>query len=456
MMPGPEGPRAGEEVGPQVSLQLALPFSTISHADWVLSVHAWLQHGVPLLAEQAPRACPACGSDSRWPLFVSYDGYPFSECLDCGCWYVARQVDHAMFDRFFELCPAAHEIARKAFEKRASEENLSLDLRRIGAYLDTLITATGRVPGVLRYLDVGAGTGASLIAARDRGMAAIGVEVDPRALEIARSRGLDMRQDLSDGPFELISLWESLEHVSDPLAILRAAHELLAAGGLLAMTVPNRDSPMAALMRGDCSFLGGGTEGPGHINMYGSAQLERLFERTGFELVYLDGQYASNLLELAGYALGRHRGASSLLEAQRTEYNLSTPLATVLSGAGPAIALFEREARLAPVLFAVAARKSDLQAVAPVAARLAERLKISLAEQTTALSRGLEALEAEVSRRDEIIRTLQGEVNLRDEMLQRLQATANQLESRANELQAGLDQMQREAAKPTKKLRWWR
>jgi SAM-dependent methyltransferase len=414
------------DAGPQTPFELAVPFSTISHADWVVSVQTWLRYGVPLLGEQTARPCPACGAISHRPLFTSYDGYPFSECLDCSCWYVALRVDQALFDRFFALCPEAKEIARRSFDKRASQENLSLDLGRIGGYLDTLLQALEPGADGIRYLDIGAGTGSSLLAARERNVSAVGVEIDPRALEVALSRGVDIRipgNALPDGPFHLISLWESLEHISDPLATLLSAADRLAPGGLLAITVPNRDSPMAQLMRGDCEFMGGGTDSPGHINMFGIAQLERLFERAGFRLLDVDGQYGSNLLELAGYALGRHRGAASLLETERPKYNLASPLATVLASAGPAAALFEREARLAPILFAVAAREDDLQSVASVAAKLAEQRRVALST----------AFEGLMRRRDDLIQALQAEVSLRDEMLQKLQDTATDLQERLHQ-----------------------
>lgn len=405
-----------DDADAQTSLELVPPFSTISHADWARSVRFWLEHGTALLAEQPPRACPACGSAVHRLLFTSYDGYPFAECLDCGCWYVPRQVDQGLFDRFFEQFPQARANAQHGLDQRASSDNLTQDLERIGAYLDTLTASFEPEKAAIRYLDIGAGMGSSLIAARERGITAVGVEIDPNGVQVGLARGVDIRnpsQGLPEGPFDLISFWESLEHICDPLDAVATAARRLAPNGLLALTVPNLNSPMAQIMRGDAAFICGGSDGAGHINLFGPSQLQRLLERAGLELLGVDGQYASNVLELAGYLLGRHRGATSLLDGTPVQYQLPSALARSLMAAGPAMALAERNAGLTPILFAVAARKADFEQMAPVAARLAEHHKKALAAQAEAISRGLPDFPAQ-------IQTLQREIAIRDEWLERL------------------------------------
>lgn len=97
-----------------------------------------------------------------------------------------------------------------------------------------------------RSLDVGCGRGASLIGARAAGWEASGVE--PSA-EFARYARTTNRVDVlpvtlqeakfGDGVFDCVTMGAVLEHVYDPLDLLREAHRILVPSGLLYVGVPN-------------------------------------------------------------------------------------------------------------------------------------------------------------------------------------------------------------------------
>jgi SAM-dependent methyltransferase len=387
------------------------PFSTVEHESWSRLVHLWLQHGAPLLAGQEPRACPACGSSAARGLFTSHDGYPYNDCEDCGCWYVPRNIDPSLYERFFRHCPEAMTLAEAGFAKRASDENLTADLARIGAYLDLLLP---QLPdGYLRYLDIGAGTGSSLVAAREKGLDALGVEAAPQSFAVAGRRNvriLDAKDGLPEGPFGLISLWETLEHLDDPLAVLQAGRSALAPGGLVAITIPNLDSPLTRIMRGDCSFVGGGSDGPGHVNLFGPEQLRRLFDRAGLSLIHLDGRFGSNYFELAGYVLGRHRGAADLLKQCPIRTKLPASVLAFLNSLGPALTTLERATLLSPIVLAVACRQEDRKGLDAVEQAMAAQREHELSETTAQLESGIVDTEARVA-------SLQEEIAIRDRML---------------------------------------
>lgn len=400
------------------------PFSTVEHSVWAKLVRLWLEHGAPLLEGQAPRECPACGMASTRFLFMSHDGYPYNECLDCGCWYVPRRIDASLYARFYEACDEARLLADSGFTRRSSDENLAGDLERIGSYLDMLVPLLPVSKHKQRYLDIGAGTGTSLLAAQARSLDAVGLETAPRAFECAARRGvrmLDAARGFPAGPFELISLWETLEHLDDPLQTLRASASILAPHGMLAVTLPNLDSPPARIMRGDCSFLGGGSDGPGHINLFGSQQLERLFTRAGLSLLHIDGQYSTNFLELAGYLLGRHRGATDLLNGRRIQCQLPAVLVDILNSLGPALAILERQTLFSPILIAVACRRNDKLAMQSVADGLRATCERNIDEEEEKLRKGVTHIK-------DLAESLQREVIIRDKMLGDLQAVANEMQ----------------------------
>jgi 2-polyprenyl-6-hydroxyphenyl methylase/3-demethylubiquinone-9 3-methyltransferase len=105
-----------------------------------------------------------------------------------------------------------------------------------------------------RMLDVGCGTGFLLEQLARRGYRGVGIDLSPESVAIARRRLEDLgvadrvRVDVGsayeppEGPFDLVTLTDVLEHLEDPRACLRAIRERLAPAGLLVVSTPNRRS----------------------------------------------------------------------------------------------------------------------------------------------------------------------------------------------------------------------
>jgi SAM-dependent methyltransferase len=112
--------------------------------------------------------------------------------------------------------------------------------RAILAYLDRYVG-----PGKGRHvLDVGCGAGNMMHHLAHYG-AVVGVDNNPKPLEVARQRGLDVRQGsgdglpLSDAEFDLVSLLDTVEHVPAEGQVFSECNRVLKGpGGKLLVTVP--------------------------------------------------------------------------------------------------------------------------------------------------------------------------------------------------------------------------
>jgi 2-polyprenyl-3-methyl-5-hydroxy-6-metoxy-1,4-benzoquinol methylase len=91
------------------------------------------------------------------------------------------------------------------------------------------------------WLDVGAGNGAFVHTARAHGYAAFGLEPNAAAAARARAAGIPVSHGSwqhARGEWDLITLHDVLEHVTDPLACLRRLSRRLKPRGLLVVETP--------------------------------------------------------------------------------------------------------------------------------------------------------------------------------------------------------------------------
>ena len=139
-------------------------------------------------------------------------------------------------------------------------------------------------------LDVGCGSGSFLHLAASLGWRVKGVDNDPKAVEAARSTGLDVTTDtladLLQRPerFDAVTLSQVIEHLPDPQGVMTEVFSLLKPGGALFISTPNIDS------RGHRHFREHwrGLEVPRHLVLFTRRSLRRLLERVGFgELTFL-------------------------------------------------------------------------------------------------------------------------------------------------------------------------
>jgi 2-polyprenyl-3-methyl-5-hydroxy-6-metoxy-1,4-benzoquinol methylase len=160
-----------------------------------------------------------------------------------------------------------------------------------------LIEAHARKSGSL--LDVGCATGSFLSLARAKGWECRGVEVSPFAAARARERtGCEIFcGELEEAPFahdafDVITMWDLLEHLPDPLGGLEKARALLKPSGLLLVNTPNENSLLRQVARLLYRGSGGFITAPVnrlyhryHLYYFVAGALTALLQRAGFEVV---------------------------------------------------------------------------------------------------------------------------------------------------------------------------
>jgi SAM-dependent methyltransferase len=227
------------------------------------------------------RPCPTCGStDGRHEL--DKDHMQLLRCAGCDLVYVSPTFDEVHYREVY-ASPDYQEIVRDLGIKSHDYRVQRFGRERVALMAQHLDSATPT------YLDVGCSTGFVVEAARNAGWTAIGVDLNPSAIEFGRGRGLDLRvgamQDeaFEAESFDALSLFDVLEHLHDPARTVRDATRLLRRGGILFLYVPNYDSASRLLMGKDAHFIWP----THHLNYYTPATIRDFMRREGLETVYL-------------------------------------------------------------------------------------------------------------------------------------------------------------------------
>ena len=150
-----------------------------------------------------------------------------------------------------------------------------------------------------------------------------GLDASPRAVEKVRDDlGCDVHlgtlphPDLPPGSFDVITMWQSLEHVHRPLEVLRAAFELLRPGGRIIVAVPNYASLPAAWF-GDNWF---GLDLPRHLTHFTPDTLSSMLLASGFRVQSMRGLVHYHWLQTSAIRAAKAGAAGFLQRLLRVRF----------------------------------------------------------------------------------------------------------------------------------------
>ena len=232
--------------------------------------------------------CLACASTDvvRWAEArdVEYksvpDHFSYHRCRACE----ALSIDPVPADRLHEIYPSSYYSFRPPQRGLVYRIKDSLDRRWFRGI-------TRSLPGdTLAALDIGGGNGqqlGTLRSADPRIRRSVVVDFDENAESAARASGHEyVRGRIEDasvrGTFDVILLLNLIEHVSDPLAVLRKARTLLAPTGVLVIKTPNYRSLDARIFR---RMNWGGYHCPRHWVLFTRPSFERIAKAAGLRVV---------------------------------------------------------------------------------------------------------------------------------------------------------------------------
>lgn len=218
-------------------------------------------------------------------LFVK-DGFEIVKCSSCGLVFrynLPSQTELiGLYGNDYFVDNGANEGGQGYFDYLEDEAFHRLNARRRIIDIESLYPVRGAI------LDVGCAAGFFLDEARMRGWQVTGMEIAEVMAGWAKSNlGLKIvtesfqQADLAERSFDVITMWDYLEHSVDPLGDVEKSHNLLKKDGLLVISTGDISSLTAKIFGKRWHLLT-----PQHHNFYFSKNTLRSFaEKSGFQTI---------------------------------------------------------------------------------------------------------------------------------------------------------------------------
>jgi 2-polyprenyl-3-methyl-5-hydroxy-6-metoxy-1,4-benzoquinol methylase len=240
------------------------------------------------LKTKIEQQCPVCSSSKQevkfepWviendpaKLYGAASGIPGTQhlvtCLDCGMIYESPRYD-------------AKTIIQGYMASQEGDHDSQYHMR-VYSFLQALKKQTKRIPPPgSKVLDIGTAGGAFLDAAKQYGYDAYGMEPSEDLVERGKARGLKIEQgtieshDFETGSFDMVCLWDVIEHLPEPKAALVMIKKLLKPYGILLINFPDIGTTQAKLVGKKFWWILSV-----HLHHFTRKSIADICQRTGFE-----------------------------------------------------------------------------------------------------------------------------------------------------------------------------
>ena len=243
----------------------------------------------PRLLDTAERrkiaSCNLCEAVSHKP-FCPENGRGLVQCANCGLVFVAEQADpqelYALYgETYFQNAESA-EVGYTNYI--ADEGNIRQTARKRFAHIERFATKG-------RMIDIGCAMGFFVDEASKRGWQVEGLDISQFATEYVQKNfghqahyGSLLEVDLPKGAYELVTMWDVIEHVPDPQAYLMRVAELLKTGGVVELATPDVGS-LPAQLTGK-QWIGYKLSDE-HVYYFSVKTLSAMLDKAGFDVLHV-------------------------------------------------------------------------------------------------------------------------------------------------------------------------
>lgn len=225
------------------------------------------------------RPCNLCGEQRAIRTLFQRFNCTIVQCQVCSLVYTNEIPSRAEIDDIYDA---------NYYDKGAKYTELSKSVSRANAeqrVTQLLLDANVKQD---QWLDVGCATGEFISEARHMVKEVYGVELSAYAVNIAKERGIEgisvgdfLDTEWDHNKFDLISMWDVIEHLPDPVSNLKRAFQLIKPGGYLVLSTGDITSITARLFGRFWHLM----TPPEHQYFFSPSTIKRMLNFCRFDLV---------------------------------------------------------------------------------------------------------------------------------------------------------------------------
>jgi len=211
--------------------------------------------------------CIVCHSQEI-PELIGYERAYLCKCQSCGL-------------VFSKKIPTADELETYYRHYGINNYLSPITIKRYNQILDKLEVYRK----TNKLLDVGCGIGFFLVEAKKRGWEVYGTELSEASAKICVEKGIHIQNGILNSEnyqpesFDVITSFEVIEHINNPIHDLKNFYTLLRKGGLVYITTPNFNSLLRYKLKGNYNII----TYPEHLSYYTPHTLNKAFSIAGFK-----------------------------------------------------------------------------------------------------------------------------------------------------------------------------
>jgi ubiquinone/menaquinone biosynthesis C-methylase UbiE len=251
-------------------------------------------------------SCLLCGSHNIYsfmtcPSYNWIENFILCHCSDCGLYFINPRPEKNQILGYYPLSYHSDSIPKYPSQKLWLQYCVLQTFYNWPERINPIIAkpiAKGVEPFLGRafpyiehgkLLDIGSGNGEFLLWARNHGsdISLTGIEISSGGIRSAHDLGVSLLlgtledQNFANSSFDLVTMWNVLEHLPDPVNSLREVFRILSLGGYLTLIVPNIASHQFIRFGSNWWVL----QIPQHLVFFSPKTIKRALEKVGFQVI---------------------------------------------------------------------------------------------------------------------------------------------------------------------------
>lgn len=236
--------------------------------------------------------CLICGSKSIKTVKSNF--YQYYTCVGCYSSQVIPFPSNSELEKFYNQYHCSEEEGGSYdwIEDRMKAD-FPIKVKLIKKYLKK---------SEIKLLDVGCGKGFFVEACVKNKIYAMGIDVSKSGIDFATNK-LNVRAEQTDivsfskriennNQFDVITLWATIEHLSNPKEVIRAIYNCLKPGGLFFMDTGLGSEKFEKFLPGHSQWF----DAPQHLFVYSVDGLKILLDNSDFKILKIDKNFERNYL----------------------------------------------------------------------------------------------------------------------------------------------------------------